>query len=77
MKLRDLALSVREMPDNSFGWVLLEGTGERSLFVNYTVLQSGERHYPSYGDALLAGFVTLRAFGGRNGPRGVAEPRMG
>ena len=75
LELRDLALSVRELPDRSFGWVILEGTGERSVFANYTVWQSAEKGYASYADALLAGFAALRALGGRNGPRGVGPLR--
>jgi hypothetical protein len=73
MELRDLALSVRELPDHSFGWVILEGTGEKSVFSNYTVMQSAERGYVSYADALLAGFAALRGLSGRNGPRGVGR----
>jgi hypothetical protein len=73
MELRELALSVRERPDRSFGWVILEGTCEQSVFANYTVMQSAERGYVSYADALLAGFVALRGLTGRNGPRGVGR----
>lgn len=73
MELRDLALSVRERPDRSFGWVILEGTGEQSVFANYTLMQSAARGYVSYADALLAGFVALRGLTGRNGPRGVGR----
>ena len=51
MELRDLALSVREMPDHSYGWVILEGTGERSVFATYALLESSERTYASYADA--------------------------
>jgi hypothetical protein len=75
LELRDLALSVRELPDRSFGWVILEGTGERSVFANYTVWQRAEQGYASYADALLAGFAALRALGGRNGPRDVGPLR--
>lgn len=73
LELRDLALSVRERPDRSFGWVILEGTGEQSVFSNYTVMQRAEQGYASYADALLAGFVALRGLAGRNGPRGVGR----
>jgi hypothetical protein len=73
LELRDLALSVRELPDRSFGWVILEGTGEKSVFSNYTVMQGAEQGYASYADALLAGFVALRGLTGRNGPRGVGR----
>lgn len=72
MELRDLALSVRELPEHRYGWVILQGTGERSVFAHYAVLCSAERDYDSYGGALLAGFVALRALGGRDGPRGVS-----
>ena len=72
MELRDLALSVRELPDRRYGWVILQGTGEKGVFAHYAVLCRAERDYDSYGDALLAGFVALRALGGRDGPRGVA-----
>lgn len=75
LELRDLALSVRELPDRSFRWVILEGTGERSLFVNYTIWQRAEQGYASYPDALLAGFATLRKLGGRDGPRDVGPLR--
>ncbi|MGJ7546104.1 hypothetical protein [Variovorax sp. LT1R16] len=72
MELRDLALSVRELPEQRYGWVILQGTGEKKMFAHYAVLSSAERDYDSYGGALLAGFVALRALGGRDGPRGVA-----
>jgi hypothetical protein len=75
MELRDLALSVREMPDHSYGWVILEGTGERSVFATYALLESSERTYASYADALVAGLSALRALGGRDGPRGVGAAR--
>jgi len=71
MELRDLALSVRELPDRSYGWVILEGTGERSVFATYALLERATRNYTSYADALVAGLVALRALGGRDGPRGV------
>ena len=77
LELRDLALSVRELPDRSFGWVILEGTGERSFFTNYSVWQRAEQRYASYSDALLAGFTTLRRFGGRDGPRDVGPLHNG
>jgi hypothetical protein len=75
MNLRDLALSVRELPDRSFRWVIMEGTGEKSVFANYAVLQSSERGYASYSDALLAGFAAMRTLAGRDGPRGVGALR--
>jgi len=73
MELRDLALSVREMPDRSYGWVILEGTGEKGVFATYSLLQSAARPYASYADALVAGLSALRGLGGRDGPRGVGS----
>jgi len=72
MELRDLALSVRERPEHRYGWVILQGTGEKSVFAHYALLRSAERDYDSYGDALVAGFAALRALGGPDGPRGVS-----
>lgn len=71
MELRDLALTVRELPDRSYRWVIMEGTGEKSVFVHYALLASAARNYASYTDALVSGIAALRTLGGRDGPRGV------
>lgn len=48
MELRDIAVTVRELAQGGFGWVLLEGTGEDGPFASYARLQVSERVYDSY-----------------------------
>ncbi len=70
MELRDIAVSVRELAQGRFGWVLLEGTGENGPFVSYARLQVSELAYDSYSTALAAGIGALRSLGSpERGPR--------
>ncbi len=69
MDLRDIAVTVREMPGRKYQWVLLEGTGETGVFAHYAKLQESERLYTRYADALVAGVSTLRVLAGGGGPR--------
>lgn len=69
MDLRDIAVTVRERPDRKYQWLLLEGTGESGTFAAYARLQTSERLFERYGDALIAGLAALRAMAGVDGPR--------
>lgn len=76
MNLRDIAVTVRELPGDRYSWALLEGTGEQGMFASYAVLQEGERSYDRYSTALAAGIAGLRSMFGVDGPRhgGTWEP---
>ena len=70
MELRDIAVSVRELAQGGFGWVLLEGTGEDGTFASYARLHVSDRAYDSYSSALAAGVGALRGLGSpERGPR--------
>ncbi|MBN8747052.1 Uncharacterised protein [Xylophilus ampelinus] len=70
MELRDIAVTVRELAQGGFGWVLLEGTGEDGPFASYARLQVSERVYDSYSSALAAGIGVLRSIDSpERGPR--------
>lgn len=69
MDLRDIAVTVRELPDGKYQWMLLEGTGETGTFAAYARLEISERLFDRYSDALIAGFSALRAIAGADGPR--------
>lgn len=76
MILRDIAVTVREMPGGQYSWALLEGTGEHGTFASYALLQESGRTYDKYSTAMAAGIAGLRALFGADGPRqgGTWEP---
>ena len=77
MNLRDIAVTVRELPGGKYRWALLEGTGEHGMFISYALLQEGERVYDRYSTALAAGIAGLRSVFGPEGPRhgGTWDPQ--
>ncbi|RYY85750.1 MAG: hypothetical protein EOO24_36260 [Comamonadaceae bacterium] len=76
MNLRNIAVTVRELPGNQYRWALLEGTGEQGKFVSYALLKESNRSYDKYSTALAAGIAGLRLVFGADGPRhgGSWEP---
>ena len=69
-KLRNIALTVQELEEGEFYWVLLEATDywtEEALA--YLPLEAAGQSYESYGDALVAGLSVLRKLFGKEGPR--------
>lgn len=76
MNLRDIAVTVRALPDDKYGWTLMESTGEQGTFAAYALLRESERAYDSYSSAMAAGIAALRQMFGAAGPRreGSWEP---
>lgn len=70
-KLRNIALTVQELEEGEFHWVLLEAvdcTMEEAL--PYLPLEAASAPYANYGDAWVAGLSVIRKLFGKEGPRG-------
>lgn len=68
--LRNIALTVHELEEGEFHWVLMEGTDHQSdEFLPYVTLETACTPYGSYSDALVAGVAALRRMFGKDGPR--------
>lgn len=69
-KLRNIALTVQELEDGEFYWVLMEATDDvMEEALPYLPLEAAQDPYSSYGDALVAGLAMLRKLFGKEGPR--------
>lgn len=69
-QLRNIALTVHELEEGEFYWVLMEATDyamEEAL--PYLPLDSSVDPYTSYANALVAGMAALRRMFGNDGPR--------
>lgn len=69
-QLRNIALTVHELEDGEFYWVLMEGTcytTEDAL--PYLPFESASEPQASYANALVAGVAALRRLYGKDGPR--------
>lgn len=69
-KLRNIALTVQELEEGEFYWVLLEATDymmEDAL--PYLPVEAAVTPYSNYGDAWIAGLAMIRKSFGREGPR--------
>lgn len=70
LKLRNIALTVQELEEGEFYWVVLEATDymmEEAL--PYLPLEAAAKPYSSYGDAWVAGLSAIRKLFGKEGPR--------
>ena len=74
-QLRNIALTVHELEQGEFYWVLMEGAendapaaAEESL--PYLPLEAAVEPYTTYANALVAGVAAIRRMFGPNGPRG-------
>ena len=74
-QLRNIALTVHELEQGEFYWVLMEGAdndapaaAEESL--PYLPLEAAVEPYATYANALVAGVAAIRRMFGPNGPRG-------
>jgi len=71
--LRDIALTVQELEDGEFYWVLMEGTdnptdaADESLA--FVPLEAASEPHTSYANALVAGVAAMRRMFGHDGPR--------
>lgn len=70
--LRNIALTVHELEDGEFYWVLMEATDHvvDDEVLPYQPLDSASEPHQSYANALVAGMAVLRRMFGKDGPRG-------
>ena len=69
-QLRNIALTVHELEDGEFYWVLMEATDyamEEAL--PYLPIESSADPYATYSNALVAGLAAIRKMFGNDGPR--------
>ncbi|WP_076998819.1 hypothetical protein [Variovorax sp. KK3] len=69
-QLRNIALTVHELEEGEFYWVLMEGADyaiEDAL--PYLPLEAATDPQASYANALVAGVAALRKMFGKDGPR--------
>ena len=68
--LRNIALTVHELEEGEFYWVLMEGTDDQmDDAMPYVALEAAGTPYNSYSDALVAGVAAIRRMFGKDGPR--------
>jgi hypothetical protein len=68
--LRNIALTVHELEDGEFHWVLMEGTDYMiEDILPYLPIESSDESYTTYANALVAGMAAMRRMFGTNGPR--------
>lgn len=68
--LRNIALTVHELEEGEFYWVLMEGTDyamEDAL--PYLPLEAATDPQSTYANALVAGVAAIRKMFGKEGPR--------
>ena len=71
-QLRNIALTVHELEEGEFYWVLMEGTDyamEDAL--PYLPLEAASDPQATYANALVAGIAAMRKLFGNNGPRSL------
>ena len=71
--LRNIALTVHELEDGEFYWVLMEAADNVSVddeVLPYLPLDAASEPHETYANALVAGMAALRRMFGKDGPRG-------
>lgn len=70
-QLRNIALTVQELEDGEFYWVLIEGTDDYAMedALPYLPLEAASDPQASYANALVAGVAAIRKLFGKDGPR--------
>ena len=69
-QLRNIALTVHELEEGEFYWVLMEATEsgmEETL--PYLPIEASGDPYATYANALVAGVAAIRRMFGKDGPR--------
>jgi hypothetical protein len=72
-QLRNIALTVQELEEGEFFWVLLEGSEQYASeedVLPFVAIESSTVPYSSYTNALVAGVAAIRKIFGNGGPRG-------
>ena len=69
-QLRNIALTVQELEEGEFYWILMEAT-ERPVedALPYLPIEAAVDPYYSYANALVAGVAAMRRMFGKEGPR--------
>ncbi|MGJ7541875.1 hypothetical protein [Variovorax sp. LT1R16] len=67
--LRNIALTVHELEEGEFHWVLVEAPGVDET-LPYLPLDASDDAYDNYSAALVAGLAAMRRLFGKEGPRG-------
>jgi hypothetical protein len=72
-QLRNIALTVHELEEGEFYWVLMEGAEDvdsaTEELLSYLPLEAAEDPHATYANALVAGVAAIRRMFGRDGPR--------
>ena len=69
-QLRNIALTVHELEEGEFYWVLMEATDYlMAEALPYLPIEAASDPYASYANALVAGVAAIRKMFGKNGPR--------
>ena len=69
-QLRNIALTVQELEEGEFFWVLLEAADQAmDEALPYLVFETASDPHSSYGNALVAGVAAIRRIFGKDGPR--------
>ena len=69
-QLRNIALTVHELEEGEFYWVLMEGTADvKTEALPYLPLDAASDPHVSYANALVAGLAAIRRLYGKDGPR--------
>ena len=69
-QLRNIALTVQELEEGEFYWVLMEATDcvvEDTL--SYLPIEAASEPQGTYSNALVAGVAAIRKMFGKDGPR--------
>jgi hypothetical protein len=69
-QLRNIALTVQELEEGEFYWVLMEATDafvEETL--SYLPIEAASDPHVTYSNALVAGVAAIRRIFGKDGPR--------
>jgi len=69
-QLRNIALTVHELEEGEFYWVLMEASDYAiDEVLPYLPLDAASDPYESYSNALVAGMAAMRRMYGKEGPR--------
>ncbi|RZL55783.1 MAG: hypothetical protein EOP70_08935 [Variovorax sp.] len=71
--LRNIALTVHELEEGEFYWVLMEAAEHVDVddeVLPYLPLDAASEPHETYANALVAGMAALRRMFGKDGPRG-------
>ena len=69
-QLRNIALTVQELEEGEFYWVLMEASDyDMEEALPYLPIEAASDPYASYANALVAGVAAIRKMYGKEGPR--------